>query len=334
MGPGSRVILSPASSDGDGQDEMTRLRHALQHARHSPRKRRRRISSPERTTGAGSIPVATEIDSKSSCLREIDFVRGEQRLRAWIVNTILEPLDRRIKETNSKLEKEHSSPPLRIGVSSVETLQAALVSRPELLDTMFPYILPFLSVHSNQSYLVGRISELASDKFMMEYIWNGGGKEPVQEKVTISYRVARRPWGEHLPTDAMLVFSLFSAYMDTQLTSNPLVGTCRLAQPFSALYTLKAPQRPNAVHLAAESFYLHMSTIYPPHVDFVFNDADGSPSRPAIPRGARNLFAAILSFISHAKVGCHKCLSLVQLDLEYHWLDVAVFERRALSSMD
>ncbi|KAJ1374149.1 hypothetical protein KIN20_036771 [Parelaphostrongylus tenuis] len=260
MGPGNRVILSPATSDGDGQDEMT-----------------------------------------SSCLREIDFVRGEQRLRAWIVNTILEPLDRRIKKTNSKLEKEHSSPPLRIGTSSVETLQTALVSRPELLDTMLPYIIPFLSVHSNQSYLVGRISELASDMFMMEYVWNGGGKEPVQEKVATSCRAARRPWGEHLPTDAMLVFSLFSAYMDTQLTSNPLVGTYRLAQPFSALYTLKAPQRPTAVHLAAESFYLHMSTISPPHVDFVFNDADGSPSRPAIPRGARNLFSAILSFISHAK---------------------------------
>lgn len=38
IGPGSRIMLSPASSEGDGQDEMTRLRHALQHARHSPRK--------------------------------------------------------------------------------------------------------------------------------------------------------------------------------------------------------------------------------------------------------------------------------------------------------
>lgn len=105
----------------------------------------------------------------------------------------------------------------------------------------------------------------------------------------------------------------------------------RLAQPFTALYTLKTPQRPSAVHLAAESFYLHMvfwrsysyylinglkaflatifaiitpfqSSISPPHFDFVFNDADGSPSRAAIPRGARNLFAAILSFIHHVKV--------------------------------
>lgn len=38
IGPGSRIMLSPASSEGDGQDEMTRLRHALQHVRHSPRK--------------------------------------------------------------------------------------------------------------------------------------------------------------------------------------------------------------------------------------------------------------------------------------------------------
>ncbi|KAK5984485.1 Transmembrane protein [Trichostrongylus colubriformis] len=320
MGPGSRIILSPASSEGDGQDEMTRLRHALQHARHSPRKagsilrrsesteRRRRssmsVSSPERpvlASGSGSMSVNAEIDAKRSSLREVDLARGEQRLRAWLVNTILEPLHQRIKETNLKLEKEHASPPIKIGVSSVEALQAAMVNRPELLDTMLPYILPFLQVHSNQSYLVSRISELAADKFMMEYCWNSGGREPVQEKLS-SGRVARRPWGEHLPTDAELVFLLFSAYMDSQLTSNPLVGSCRLAQPFSALYTLKAPQRPNAVHLAAESFYIHMSSASPPNFDFVFNDADGSPSRAVIPRGTKNFFYAVLSFINHAKV--------------------------------
>ncbi|KIH55011.1 hypothetical protein ANCDUO_14840 [Ancylostoma duodenale] len=228
------------------------------------RRRSMSMSSPERPllpSVPGSLPVASEIDAKSyycsSSLREADLIRGEQRLRAWLVNTILEPLDKRIKETNTKLEKEHSSPPLKIGVSSVEALQSSMASRPELLDTMLPYILPFLSVHSNQSYLVGRISELAADKFMMDYSWNSGGREPIQEKVSIG-RVVRRPWNDQLPTDAMLVFSLFSAYMDSQLTSNPLVGSCRLAQPFTALYTLKTPQRPNAVHLAAESFYLHM----------------------------------------------------------------------------
>lgn len=296
------------------------MRHTLQHARHSPRKtgsllrrsesmeRRRRslsISSPERpilSSGSGTIPVNNETDGKSSCLSEADLVRGEQRLRAWFVNTILEPLHLRIMETNSKLDKEHASPPIRIGVSSVETLQSAMVSRPELLDTMLPYIIPFLHVHSNQGYLVSRISELASDKFMMDYTWNGGGKEPLQEKA-LTGRIARRPWGEHLPTDAKLVFSLFAAYMDSQLTSNPLVGSCRLAQPFSALYTLEAPQRPNPVHLAPESFYIHItSSSSAPHFDFVFNDADGSPSRAAVPRGARNLFSAILSLINHVKV--------------------------------
>ncbi|VDO69946.1 unnamed protein product [Heligmosomoides polygyrus] len=192
-------MLSPASSEGDGQDEMTRLRHALQHVRHSPR-------------------------------------------------------------------KEHASPPIRIGVSSAEALQAAMVSRLELIDTMLPYILPFLRVYTNQSYLVSRISELVAEKFMMDYSWNSGGREPVQEKGEsvwaadlVSFgRAARRPWGDHLSTDALLVFSLFSAYMDSQLTSNPLVVSCRLAQPFSAVYTLKTPQRPSPVHLAAESFYLRM----------------------------------------------------------------------------
>lgn len=314
MGPASRIMLSPASTEGDGQDEMTRLRHALQHAKHSPRKKRsdsierrrrsRSTSTSERpviSPVAGTVSSSSTIDVESYSLRGVDLVRGEQRLRAWLVNTILEPLAIRIKQTNSKLDKEHANPPIKIGASSVEVLQTAMVSRPELLDTMLPYILPFLHVHVNQSYLVNRISELSADKFMMEYNWSSGGSQPVQEKV-LSGRIARRPWDEHLPTDAVLVFSLFSAYMDSQLTSNPLVGSCRLAQPFSALYTLKAPERPNPVHLAPNSFYIHMSRTSPPHFDFVVNDEDGSPSRLPIPRGPKNLFSAILLLIDQAKV--------------------------------
>ncbi|KIH61784.1 hypothetical protein ANCDUO_07938 [Ancylostoma duodenale] len=138
MGPGSR-----------GSGILLRRSESIER-----RRRSMSMSSPERTllsSVPGSLPVPSEIDAKSSSLREADLIRGEQRLRAWLVNTILEPLDKRIKETNTKLEKEHSSPPLKIGVSSVEALQSSMASRPELLDTMLPYILPFLSVHSNQA---------------------------------------------------------------------------------------------------------------------------------------------------------------------------------------
>uniref|UniRef100_A0A1I7XTE8 Transmembrane protein 209 n=1 Tax=Heterorhabditis bacteriophora TaxID=37862 RepID=A0A1I7XTE8_HETBA len=254
--------------------------------------------------------VVLLLNCYSSRLEEADLQRGEHRLRAWIVNTIIGPLNMKIKEVNAILEKEHISPPLHIDSSSVDTLLAAINDRPTLLDTALPYILPYLSCHANQAYLVARISELAADPFMKDYRWNGGGSEWIDEKISTG-RIARRPWGEHLPADSTIVFSLFCTYMDGQLTATPLVGPGKIEQPFSSVFTLKTPQKPSSRHLAAGSFYIHMvnsfslalhvNSVCPPHWEFVSTDSDGSPARAPIARGPSNLFRAILQLIHHAK---------------------------------
>ena len=58
------------------------------------------------------------------------------------------------------------------------------------------------------------------------YKWNSGGSEPTDDAGQLT-RLIHREWNDSLPTDAVLVFDMFLAYMDAQLNSNCLVGDNR-----------------------------------------------------------------------------------------------------------
>ncbi|PAV86720.1 hypothetical protein WR25_18084 [Diploscapter pachys] len=302
-------IVTKYFGDGD-EEELAHLRSTIIHLKQSPKKspvslrradsierRRRSHSSPDRTQQS---PAVADIDYGMT-LTENDWIRGEHRMRVWVVNTVLTPLTKAVAELNHLLEQERITPSLRIGSSSVDTLKLALHERPKLRSSALPFIIPYLSVHNNQAYIVQRISELASNPFMRDYKWNSGGTEPLEEK-TWSGRAARRAWTDALPTDALFVFDLFSAYMDSQLNSSPIVGTSRVDQPFTSHYTLKAPQKPGAIHLSSHSFYIHMTSPQPPNFEFVSTDADGTSSRQSTPKGASNLFRVLVQFVRHAKM--------------------------------
>lgn len=186
------------------------------------RGRRRSHSSPDRTIGTES-----EIRYRTAeLLTEEQQKRAEFMTRAWIRNTVLKPLVDQIDQVNKVLQKENANPPLRIGSSSVDALKLAAIERDSLKSSNLPFLLPFLNVHSNQAYLVSRIKELTATQFMDAYKWNSGGSEPTNDSAESS-RLIRREWNDSLPTDAVLVFDLFLAYMDAQLNSNCLVGDNR-----------------------------------------------------------------------------------------------------------
>ena len=93
---------------------------------------------------------------------------------------------------------------LRIGISSVEALTAAIAAHPALAtDTTLPYLLPYLAIHANQvrvtpceytrttpqthalqAYLVSRIAALASGSCLTNFSWASGGPQPADEKGT------------------------------------------------------------------------------------------------------------------------------------------------------
>ncbi|CAB3402116.1 unnamed protein product [Caenorhabditis bovis] len=314
-------------ADENDDDELTKLHKVMNAARNVPEVksgilkrsnsmergrsgiRRRSQSSPDRS------PVGdqeTRARLNDSLLTEEQQRRAEFRVRAWLRNTIILPLAEQIEEINEILDKEHANPPLRIGSSTVDALKLAIMERDSLKTSNLPFLLPFLSIHTNQAYLVSRVKELSASEFMDVYKWNSGGTEPSEDKLNSS-RIVHREWNDSLPTDACLVFDAFLTYMDTQLNSNCLVGEHRLDQPFSSRYALKFPKKPSPTQKTPFEFYLHMASINPPHFEFVHNDANGSPVKLTIARQTSNLFRAIAQFVHHVKEMNHGYLDQTSL---------------------
>ena len=71
---------------------------------------------------------------------------------------------------------------LKIGHSTVQSLQAALSTKPDLFSTQLAYIIPYLKVHEKQAYIVKRARELSTDMCMLEYNWQSGGGEPLEKQ--------------------------------------------------------------------------------------------------------------------------------------------------------
>lgn len=105
----------------------------------------------------------------------------ELKLRVWLCNTVLRPLVEKIGQLNTHFIR--SSPPiqLKLGETSLENILTLLSSKIELCSTALPLVLPYLRIHTNQTYLVQRIRELAADITLKEFNWNSGGKELIRE---------------------------------------------------------------------------------------------------------------------------------------------------------
>lgn len=126
-----------------------------------------------------------------------------EHLKKWICNDLLTPIVTEITDTNRKL-----SPSLTIGVDSIERLKSSSVLSAIDLSKL-KRLLNFLDISSNQSYVVGRLSEL-SKLCMSDYKWSSGG----------NYQ--SKSWNELLPTDCDIIFHLFCAYMNTLFPCNAL----------------------------------------------------------------------------------------------------------------
>ena len=74
-------------------------------------------------------------------------------------------------------------------MSSTSTLQALIATKGQHLPSLST-IIPYLSVTTNQEYLVGRLKELSTGGCLRLFKWDNGG----------NYK--GKPWNNDLPTDA------------------------------------------------------------------------------------------------------------------------------------
>ncbi|KHN72910.1 Uncharacterized protein Tcan_07723 [Toxocara canis] len=204
-----------------------------------------------------------------------------------------------VKRANELSADDYPHLHLKIGRSSVEAIQVALSSKGDLLCTVLPYLLPYLRAHEKQAYIVKRANELSADVYMKEFNWQGGGSESIEKgnDNPHAYTPSSAPWADHLPTDTQLIWSWFCTYLDARMGANPMVAD--LNAPFTSVFFLKKPNKPSAVQCCSDSFYVHQSSIHPPHFEFV---VDGGRERFEVGRGARNFWRIILLFIQHARL--------------------------------
>ena len=122
-----------------------------------------------------------------------------QNLRIWINQTILTRLIDQIDTMNDRLTKSGLGDSL-IGNVGVERLRKC-AALPQLKSqlTELNHLLAFLSITTQQEYLVHRLRELAKGGAISAYKWNSGGRFKGNE------------WSDKLPCDAeMFVTNLLS----------------------------------------------------------------------------------------------------------------------------
>ncbi|GMS87480.1 hypothetical protein PENTCL1PPCAC_9655, partial [Pristionchus entomophagus] len=307
------AAVAAATAAGSASPIDGRRRRLSHHSSSSPSRGTSVEGTSSGGTGGGERGVGGGVGRKKrgdshSALSESELARAEQRLRMWMVNTIVRPLNDGIKAMNKRFETDLALLHLRIGTSTVEQITAAMTAHPELVQTTLPYILPYLRLHTNQAYLVSRLASLSLGSCMADFSWASGGPQPVgtettngaAEKASLfssppTTRLAARPWNDSLPTDTQLILSLFGAYMDARVTSCAIVQGHNVDQPFSSRYTLVSPGKPTALHQSAGAFYVHLASLNPPSLEFVSVAVDGQATITT-----RSLFRALILFLAHA----------------------------------
>lgn len=178
--------------------------------------------------------IGKELTTNSEELRKIPSDKLSAyvaNLRMWISETILQRLVKEADNVNETLRSRGFSD-TQIGVVGLERLKktAENLQLVSLHIPTLPMLIPFLEITTNQEYLFHRIRDLANGKCIADYRWNSGA----------SYN--KTPWDDHLPTDAAILFHIFSTYLDGQLM--PLPDRSR---PFYNRYVIvvdsKKPQR-------------------------------------------------------------------------------------------
>ena len=155
-----------------------------------------------------------------------------EKCRRWFAYEILQPLVTEIDSLNKTL-KDSGYSHLQFGLSESNALNKGGIGHLVQHLRNLSLVLQYLDVHANQEYLVWRIRELAKGSCLSAFRWDSGG------------RPERGDWDQSLPTDAAIVFHLFSTYLDSCLPPSSRIPdrrtfTLQFVKPLAAV---KAAER-------------------------------------------------------------------------------------------
>ncbi|EDW69060.2 transmembrane protein 209 [Drosophila virilis] len=241
-------------------------------------------------------------DSNSEVIKRISTVKLSQylsNLRYWISTTILQRLVKQIDHMDEVFRQRGLSD-FKIGAVGLERLRKMAENQQfvQSCAPMLPLLLPFLDTFSNQEYLVQRIRDLSQGSCIGDYRWNSGNAHNGQV------------WGEHLPTDAAILFHLFCVYLDSQLMPLPQGG----GRPFHSRYVLIREEKRstkdiiNAVNNKAHCAILVTNNQLKPKFNFI---SEKELHNCAYDRN--NLFYVIIQFLIYMRTHQESALEGVNL---------------------
>lgn len=241
-------------------------------------------------------------DSNSEVIKRISTVKLSQylsNLRYWISTTILQRLVKQIDHTN-EIFRQRGLSDFKIGAVGLERLRKMAENQQfvQSCAPMLPLLLPFLDTFNNQEYLVQRIRDLAQGSCIGEYRWNSGNSHN------------GKLWGDHLPTDAAILFHLFCVYFDSQLMPLPQGG----GRPFHSRYVLIREEKRstkeiiNAVNNKAHCAILVTNNQLKPKFNFI-----SEKELHNCANDRNNLFYVIIQFLIYMRTHQESALEGVNL---------------------
>lgn len=155
------------------------------------------VSSTKQSTGKEYIgksvgPGCSDMEGVSAVMKTISSSKLTQyvtNLRLWISATILQRLVIEFDKINAEFSARGFSD-IKIGKVGLERLRKTAENQTISMHVpSLPMVVPFLSMSSNQDYLVQRIRELARGSGINDYRWNSSNSYDLN-------------WDEHVTTDA------------------------------------------------------------------------------------------------------------------------------------
>eukprot|EP00093_Oithona_nana_P014736 14736.XXX_502468_500641_1 [CDS] Oithona nana genome sequencing. len=296
--------------------------------------------SPDATKNGGSPsgPIGPISGPDTKCVSlcrkvgidPLDLVFWMQNIRIWLNQTILTRVVRQIDTINESLVKSGLGDCL-IGSVGVEKLKKC-ATLPQIKDHIeLNNLLPFLSISTNQEYLVYRIKELAKGGALSNFSWNSGG------------RFNGKDWTDKLPCDAEIVMGCFAAYMDTRMPANfrntsasPTENSISYQledKPFTGVFFVVLPesgksdkthqrQSERELSLAHRAHDQQSNMTSSPRSVVVLQSAErpshyilliDGKERLELSRGRNNLFHTLLFFLHHIKTKENGMLGRINL---------------------
>lgn len=297
--------------------------------------------SPDATKNGGSPsgPIGPISGPDTKCVSlcrkvgidPLDLVFWMQNIRIWLNQTILARVVRQIDTINESLVKSGLTDCL-IGSVGLEKLKKC-ATLPQIKDHIeLNNLLPFLSISTNQEYLVHRIKELAKGGALSNFLWNSGG------------RFNGKDWTDKLPCDAEIVMGCFAAYMDTRMPANfrntsasPSENSISYQledKPFTGVFFVMLPEsgksekthcqseREKELSLAHRAHDQQSSMTSSPRSVIVLQSAErpshyilliDGKERLELSRGRNNLFHTLLFFLHHIKTKENGMLGRINL---------------------